>query len=181
LSNIDQYCHHLQSDTEQQRRSTKQWSTLSMSLKYDVASVLERETQTTISNWYGLVMKEPELASISLSREDRCMHLPEMFRDLVSRLNNPLPLGTHALNSSAARDHGGLRRGQGYTAAMLVEESRILQVSIFQTLQLHVEDTQPGVLLMYVMAIADEVDSQLSQAMRSYISEAKLDAEPIEA
>ena len=64
---------------------------------------------------------------------------------------------------------------------MLVAESRILQVSIFQTLHLNVEDTKAGVLLMYVMAIADEVDSQLAQAMKSYISEAKLDAQPIEA
>jgi hypothetical protein len=151
-----------------------------MSLKYDVASVLERETQVTIAGWYSLVEAEPDLAMIALSREDRCRHLPEMFRDLVSRLNNPLPLGTHALTSAAARDHGCLRRDQGYTAAMLVAESRILQVSIFQTLQLHVEDTKPGVLLMYIMAIADEVDSQLTQAMKGYISEAKVDAEPIE-
>jgi hypothetical protein len=151
-----------------------------MSLKYDVASVLERETQVTISNWYALVEAEPELTLTPLSREDRCLHLPEMFRDLVSRLRNPLPLGTLALTSVAARNHGCLRRDQGYTAAMLVVESRILQVSIFQTLQLHVEDTKPGVLLMYIMAIADEVDSQLAQAMKGYISEAKLDAEPIE-
>ena len=152
-----------------------------MSLKYDVATVLERETETTIAEWYTLVEAEPELAMIPLSREDRCMHLPEMFRDLVSRLRNPLPLGTHALVSVAARDHGCLRREQGYTAAMLVAESRMLQVSIFQTLNLHVEDTKPSVLLIYVMAIADEVDSQLAQAMKSYISEANLDAEPIVA
>jgi hypothetical protein len=44
-----------------------------------------------------------------------------------------------------------------------------------------VEDTKPGVLLMYVMAIADEVDSQLAQAMKSYISAARFDAEPVEA
>jgi hypothetical protein len=104
-----------------------------------------------------------------------------MFRDLVNRLRVPLPLGTHATNSIAARNHGRLRRDQGYTAAMLVVESRILQVSIFQTLQIHVEDTKPGVLLMYIMAIADEVDSQLAQAMSSYIAEAKVDADPVEA
>ena len=56
-----------------------------------------------------------------------------------------------------------------------------MRVSIFQTLQLHVEDTKTGVLLIYVMAIADEVDSQLAQGMKSYISEAKRDARPIEA
>jgi hypothetical protein len=44
-----------------------------------------------------------------------------------------------------------------------------------------VEDTEPGVLLLYVMAIADEVDSQLAQAMSSYISEAKHDSQPVEA
>jgi hypothetical protein len=152
-----------------------------MSLKFDVATVLERESATAIADWYSLVEAEPELTVIPLSRGDRCMHLPEMFRDLVTRLRNPLPLGTRALESAAARNHGRLRRDQGYTAAMLVTESRMLQVSIFQTLHLHVEDTKPGVLLMYVMAIADEVDSQLAQAMKSYISEAKLDTEPIEA
>jgi PAS domain S-box-containing protein len=59
--------------------------------------------------------------------------------------------------------------------------SLTLLVSIFQTLQLHVEDTKTGVLLIYVMAIADEVDLQLPQGMKSYISEAKCDARPIEA
>ena len=152
-----------------------------MARKYDVATVLERESGAAIADWYALVEADAELAVIPLSREDRCMHLPEMFRDLVSRLRNPLPLGTHAMASAAARNHGCLRRDQGYTAAMLVAESRMLQVSIFQTLHLHVEDTKAGVLLMYVMAIADEVDSQLAQAMKSYISEANLDTEPIVA
>jgi hypothetical protein len=141
-----------------------------MGLKYDVASVLERETVTTIANWHRLVDEERSLTSIPLSQEERCAHLPAVLRDLVSRLNNPLPLGTRALKSAAANQHGKLRREQGYTATMIVEESRILQVSIFQTLQLHVEDTEPGVLLLYVMTVADEVDSQLVQTMAAFNS-----------
>jgi len=150
-----------------------------MDLKYDIASILARETPSTIANWYGLVEQEPSLTAIKLTREQRCAHLPGIFADLVYRLHNPLPLGSRALMSSSAVEHGCLRRDQGYTAAMMVDESRMLQVSIFQTLQLHVEDTEPGVLLMHVMAIADEVDSQLAQAMTSYISEANHDAEPV--
>ena len=80
-----------------------------MGLKYDVASVLERETKTTISNWYWLVEDEPSLTCIPMSQENRCAHLPGMFRDLVSRLNNPLPLGTRAHKSAAAIQHGKLR------------------------------------------------------------------------
>src|SRR5580658_4049614 len=152
---------------------------MSNALKYDVASVLERETDTTIANWYSRVEKESDLVKIKLSRQQRCAHLPEMFRDLVIRLREPLPLGSKALKSTAARAHGSLRRDQGYTAAMMVEESRMLQVSIFETLQSHIEETESGVLLLYIMGIADEVDSQLAQAMTSYISEANSDAGPI--
>jgi hypothetical protein len=57
---------------------------------------------------------------------------------------------------------------------MLVEESRMLQVSIFQTLQNHLQSVGFSLLLVDVMAIADEVDSQLAQAMTSYITEANL-------
>ena len=147
----------------------------------NVANVLERETPTTIDNWYGRVEKENDLITIPLNRDQRCAHLPEMFRDIVTRLRSPLPLGTRALTSDAAHDHGCLRREQGYTAAMMVEESRMLQVSIFQTLQLHVKDEKPDELLLDVMAIADEVDSQLAQAMTSYVSEANQDSKPLES
>jgi hypothetical protein len=145
----------------------------------NVANVLERETVATIDSWYSHVERENDLITIPLSREKRCAHLPEMFRDLVTRLRSPLPLGTRALTSDAAHDHGCLRREQGYTAAMMVEESRMLQFSIFQTLQLHLKDEKPDRLLLDVMAIADEVDSQLAQAMTSYISEANRDSSPI--
>ena len=104
-----------------------------------------------------------------------------MFRDLVSRLRNPLPLGTRALMSDAAYDHGCLRREQGYSPAMMVEESRMLQVSIFETLQLHVTTMDPKDLMGDVMAIADEVDSQLAQSMTSYLFEANRDGQAIEA
>jgi hypothetical protein len=61
---------------------------------------------------------------------------------------------------------------------MMVEESRMLQVSIFQTLQNNLHRVDFSLLLVGVMAIADEVDSQLAQAMSSYVSEALADGSP---
>ena len=72
--------------------------------------------------------------------------------------------------SIAARAHGETRRQQGYTAAMVVEESRILQVSIFSTLQKNLTGVDFSKLLHDVVTIADEVDSQLKQAMFSYVT-----------
>jgi hypothetical protein len=52
---------------------------------------------------------------------------------------------------------------------MMVEESRILQVSIFNTLQNNLSKVDFSKILLDVMTIADEVDSQLKQAMMSFV------------
>jgi len=143
-----------------------------------IASILEEETQATIKDWLARADADKHIFSIHLDDEKRTAHLPQLFRDLVSRLRNPLPLGSRALTSPAAAEHGILRREQGYTAAMMVEESRMLQVSIFQTLQNNLHRVNFSLLLLGVMAIADEVDSQLAQAMAAYIAETKVDNLP---
>jgi CheY-like chemotaxis protein len=143
-----------------------------------VSEIIERSTQSTIEEWLHLVRDEPEVISVPLDDDTRSAHLPQLFRELVSRLRTPIKLGTRAPVSPAAAEHGLRRRQQGYTAAMLVEESRMLQVSIFQTLQDNLKRIDFIVLLVGVMAIADEVDSQLAQQMVSYISEAQTEDGP---
>jgi hypothetical protein len=115
----------------------------------------------------ALVEQNEELTCIRLSFEDRTGHLPNLLADLIYRLR--LPPNAKADISIPAREHGELRRKQGYTAAMVVEESRILQVSIFSTLQDNLPRVDFSKVLRDVITIADEVDSQLKQAMFSYV------------
>jgi DNA-binding response OmpR family regulator len=132
-----------------------------------VASILERESESTIQNWLDIVDQDAELTCIPLSRLERAGHLPKLLLDLVVRLR--LDPGMETPISQAARDHGAMRLHQGYTATMVVEESRILQVSIFSTLQRNLCGVDFSRLLLDVVTIADEVDSQLKQAMVSYV------------
>jgi DNA-binding response OmpR family regulator len=143
-----------------------------------IATILEEDTAVTINDWLLRVDADRHILSVKLDDTKRMAHLPQLFRDLVYRLRNPLELGSHALVSTAAAEHGFLRREQGYTAAMMVEESRMLQVSIFQTLHNNLNRVNFSLLLIGVMAIADEVDSQLAQAMRAYVAEEQVDARP---
>jgi hypothetical protein len=53
---------------------------------------------------------------------------------------------------------------------MVVEESRILQVSIFGTLQRNTRCLDFSKVFLDVVTIADEVDSQLKQALVNYIT-----------
>jgi len=131
-----------------------------------VASILERDLEVTIQNWLDLVEQDPELTCIPLSRIERTGHLPKLLHDIILRLRLDSGLATPI--SLAARDHGEMRYKQGYTATMVVEESRILQVSIFRTLQRSLRSVDFSKVLLDVVVIADEVDSQLKQAMRSF-------------
>jgi CheY-like chemotaxis protein len=132
-----------------------------------VASLLEQDLDATIQGWMALVEQNEELTCIPLNFEDRTGHLPNLLADLIYRLR--MPVTGKADFSLAAHEHGNLRRSQGYTAAMMVEESRILQVSIFRTLQNNLSSVDFSQVLLDVMTIADEVDSQLKQAMLSFV------------
>jgi DNA-binding response OmpR family regulator len=137
----------------------------------NIATVLEQSADRAINDWLLHVDLEPAVAVIRLSAQERSAHLPKLFSDLVYRLRHPLPLGSHAHVSSAAAAHGLARRQQRYTSAMLVEESRMLQVCIFNLLQEKLSSIDFHLLLAGVMAIADEVDSQLAQTMASFNSD----------
>jgi len=128
-----------------------------------VATILERECGATIQDWLLRVEDDKELTRIPLSFDERTGHLPQLLRDLVSRLRKRQKLEAGRDDSDCAWQHGRLRHSQGYWAAMLVEESRMLQVSIFQTLQSRLTSIDFSLVLMDEMCIADEVDSQLTK------------------
>jgi CheY-like chemotaxis protein len=136
--------------------------------KERVSTILQSASDSTIRNWMTRVEGNEELTAIKLSSQDRMGHLPLLLGELVRRLH--LVPTTQALISKAAREHGVLRRKQGYTIAMVVEESRILQVTIFETLQNNLGKVDFSTVLLDVMAIADEVDSQLKQTVLGFMA-----------
>lgn len=117
------------------------------------------------------VKQSKELNHLALSDSERTGHLPKLVEDLVMRLRKPnaTTKDSDAVSSAVAIAHGKLRYQQGYTPAMLVHESRILQVTLFGTLQSNLNSLDFSVLLPDVMTIADEVDAQLTQSMESYM------------
>jgi hypothetical protein len=134
-----------------------------------VASLLERQLGPFIAEWLRLVNLIPDLANIALSDADRTGHLPELFKDLIARLRHDRH-ATQSLSLAAAAAHGGMRFAQGYSVAMLVEESRIFQISTFGTLHLHQRRLDHEQVMLDVITIADEADRQLAQSVRSFVA-----------
>jgi hypothetical protein len=133
-----------------------------------VADILERELQSVIADWLARVEQEPDLKCIPLDFEERTGHLPHLLHDVIARLR--LDAGRKAPISKAAAEHGDLRRKQGYTVAMAVEEFRLLQVTIFSTLHKNTRNLEFNALLPDVVTIADEVDAQLKEQMLRFMA-----------
>jgi DNA-binding response OmpR family regulator len=139
--------------------------------KERVAGILQRCTSSIVDDWLARVTNNTELSRVALSDEERTGYLPKLIDDLIVRLRSPHVTIQEGgfISSPAAVAHGKLRRSQGYTSAMLVQDSRILQVTLFGTLQKNLRSLDFSLLLPDVMTIADEVDSQLTQAMEGYM------------
>jgi hypothetical protein len=136
-----------------------------------VAAILRRCKTSLIADWLTRAKSTPELNHLDLTDEQRTGHLPRLVDDIVIRLAEASSLPTKdsdAIPSPAAVEHGKLRRIQGYSSAMLIHESRILQVTIFGTLHKNFSLLDFKRLLPDVMTIADEVDSQLTQTMETF-------------
>jgi hypothetical protein len=129
-----------------------------------VAQILERERDSLIHDWLTLVEEREDLTTIPLSYQDRTGHLPQLLCDVIARLH--LDRSTKAPISVAASHHGDLRRKQGYSVAMVVEESRLLLVCLFTTLHEHTKQ-RDYVKLLPEVTIADEVDVVLGPNLLS--------------
>ena len=140
--------------------------------KERVAAILRRCSALIVEDWLAKVKESKELSLVRLSDQECTGYLPKLIDDLILRLRSPhIPVQDgDSICSAAAVAHGKMRRAQGYTPAMLVHDSRILQVTLFGTLQKNLSALDFSVLLPDVMTIADEVDSQLTQAMDGYTS-----------
>jgi YesN/AraC family two-component response regulator len=139
--------------------------------KERVAEILQRSQGYIVEDWLARVKQNTEISRVALTDQELTGYLPKLIDDLVLRLRSPQITVQEgdSIGSAAAVAHGKLRRSQGYTSAMLVQDSRILQVTLFGTLQKNLGALDFSLLLPDVMTIADEVDSQLTQAMEGYM------------
>ena len=139
--------------------------------KERVGVILQRCIPTIVRDWLERAKQSDEFNHLLLSDEERTGHLPKLVEDLAFRLSksSATTKDSDAVFSDAAVAHGRLRHLQGYTPEMLVHESRILQVTLFGTLKDNMNSLDFSLLLPDVMAIADEVDAQLTQTMGSYM------------
>jgi CheY-like chemotaxis protein len=138
--------------------------------KESVASILDRDVALTITRWLSRMEEIPELTALPLTAQERTKFLPAIIASITARLRAAPALEAKDCVSSAAVAHGQVRCAQGYTAPLIVQESRLLQVCIFETIERNLATVDFTKVLPDIMIIADEVDCQLKQAIDSFLT-----------
>ena len=135
-----------------------------------VGTILRLNVGAIVGNWLARAKQSRELNHFKLTDEERTGRPPKLVEDLIVRLRKSEAVAQNrdAVSSTTAIAHGKVRRQQGYTDGMLVHESRILQVMLFETLQNNVGLLDLSLLLADTATTAHEVDVRLALSMDSF-------------
>jgi DNA-binding response OmpR family regulator len=95
-----------------------------------------RENSVEISRLALAAMKaDPRLRDIRLSDEQRLEHVPGLLSRLVEQLQSRIPPQAIPSLLEHGAKHGANRRRQRYTEDMLVDDIRVMDISIYDTVQ----------------------------------------------
>jgi len=137
-----------------------------------VPAALRENKAKVLTDWLSMVALHPELAALPLSKKDRIDHLPALIEELIDRLESH-PEETSEAQMRAAARHGRTRREQGYSIPLIVEETRLLERSIFAMLQANLLSLEMSYLIPDLIRISDSVQGQLRESLTAFLQKAR--------
>ncbi len=129
--------------------------------------LLRDHVRDVCERWYQEVLRDPELAAIPLTKEERTDHLPDLLQDLIRRLErNSDEWGPGPAES--ARKHGRARHQQGYTIPQILLETRILQKVISSMIQENLLAIELSTLVPDILEIGYSLQAEVEMSIRAY-------------
>lgn len=134
-----------------------------------VATIVQEAKEQIIDRWLATVCRDPEISSMPLSNTDRTDHLPDVLQDLCAMLESQGFTSSQRLD--AAHKHGRIRREQGYSIPMILEETRVLRQEIFEAIHADLLSVDFSRLLPDLNSVSDTLQVQLRASIESYLAE----------
>jgi DNA-binding response OmpR family regulator len=131
-----------------------------------------RENASQIAQRILLAMKaNPLLQPVKLSDEERLDHVPGLLASIVEQLRSDTPAQpTPALLQDGAR-HGAMRREQRYTESMLVEDVRMVDVSIYDAVQNGLLKLDLSRLIPDLRNVNSALSTYLQESIKAFLTE----------
>lgn len=162
-ANIDELSRHIEeklTDRSQRRPHLPSKS---------VAQIVDEGRAVIIEQWLKLVHKNGELTKLRVSDDQRIGHLPTLLADLVAMLRKTEGQTT-AARIDSAKSHGALRKRQKYSVPMIVEETRLLERTIYKVLHANLLSADFSSLIPDMTRISDSLQLQLKASLETYLA-----------
>jgi len=113
----------------------------------------------------------PLLQTVKLTDEERLDHVPGLMTGIVEQLRSEAPgQPTRALLQDGAR-HGVLRRRQHYSESMLVEDVRMVDVSIYDAVQNGLLKLDLSRLIPDLRNVNNALSRHLQESIEAFLTE----------
>ena len=128
---------------------------------------LRKHSDEFCERWLEETLKDPEVARLPLSREERIDHMPRLLEELACTMEQ----GGNVLSDGmieSARKHGRTRYEQGYTISQIVTESRVLQQVLSTSIQTDLLAIDLSALVPDTFKIGEFVEAALETSLHAY-------------
>ena len=120
--------------------------------------------------WLAESRADPMLAAIRISDEARTDHIPRVL-DVAFRISRGEEI--QEMELSAARDHGIIRRKQGFTIPLLLRETRLLQDVIAKCMQENLLSIEISYLIPDMITVYQTVQKLLEESVIAFLESDK--------
>ena len=128
---------------------------------------LRRNRDAFCERWLEETLKDPEVAGLKLTRQERMDHLPQLLDELAQSMEDNLDVLSDGM-TEGARKHGRTRYEQGYTVPQIVAEARALQHVLSSAIQTDLLSIDLSALVPDTFWIGEFVESSLETSLRAY-------------
>lgn len=131
-----------------------------------LSQVVKENIPEITQSWLDAVRADPVLGAIRIPDEARTDHIPRVL-EVTLRISHGNQIGE--LDIEAARDHGIVRRKQGYTVPLLIRETRLLHDVIAKCMQQNLLSVEISYLIPDMVAIHQTIQKLLEESARAFL------------
>ena len=137
----------------------------------EFSQALANKIDTIIEQWVEAVRQDSEIETADrLPYKSVQDSMPKVLRAMATVLSQSQDSDTKALIETSL-EHGAVRAGQGYEAAEMAREYRILRSVIFSNLEENLLCGSPGEVIRAFRLIDSVIDEALARGFKSYTDE----------
>ena len=132
-----------------------------------LSEIISDNIPAITAEWLEAAKKDPEIAGIKMSDAERVEHIPRVI-EVVLKVAHGQEISETDRN--AARDHGVVRRKQGFTVPLMIRESRYFEDAIARCVQSNLLAVQISYLISDLIAIHRTKQVLLEESVRAFLA-----------